>query len=127
MIYERNRKADRTRSSANGSQSEGRATFTVRQRALIFAAILFIFFYCVNRIQSLRTTMIKEELLKVSNNATGLQNGNLLDKATLVTHKTPNEKPLHHGSHYIHKVVMKKRALKFQRRSGSDKLRKITS
>ena len=53
--------------------------------------------------------MIKEELLKVSNNATGSQNGNLLDKATLATYKTPNNKPLRHASHYIHKVVMKKR------------------
>ena len=102
-------KTDRIRNLAKSSRGEGRTTFTVRQRALIFASVLFIFFYRINRIQSLRTTMMEEELLKVSKNATSAKNGDLFDKGVLTIRKTSKDKPLHHGSHYIHKLVVKKR------------------
>ena len=67
-------KTDRTRNLVKSSRSEGRF-FSVRQRALIFASVLFIFFYCINGIQDLRTAMIEEELLKLRKNTTDAKMG----------------------------------------------------
>ena len=55
--------------------------------------------------------MIEEELLKLRKNATDAKNGDSFDKGVLTTRKTSKEKPLHHGSHYIHKLVAKKKVV----------------